>query len=258
MTENPYAAPRAHVEDKLSAIAGKFLPTARAVQASRGWGWISEGFSLFRRQPLTWILITVLLLVLAMLSGLVPSLGSLLAQLLAPVFTAGLMLGCKQLEEGDELAVGALFSGFSSRSGRLIALGALGTIAMALIYVVVGMLFGMGPAVLFGVARDGIVQTDPMNLLLGTLVAMAAALPVYMAMWFAPALIVLNDLSVGAAVRSSFIACTRNLLPFLVYGAALLLLLIVALIPLLLGLLVFVPVMFASVYVSYRDLFYER
>lgn len=258
MTENPYAAPRAHVEDKLSAIGGTFLPTARAVRAARGWAWISEGFSLFRRQPLTWILITVLLLVLAMLSGLAPSLGSLVAQLLTPVFTAGLMLGCKQLEEGDELAVGALFSGFSGRSGRLIALGALGVIAIAIIYVVVGRLFGLGPAVFFGMAPEEFAQIDLLTLLLGTLVAMAAALPVYMAMWFAPALIVLNDLSVGAAVRSSFMACARNLLPFLVYGAALLLLLIVAFIPLLLGLLVFVPVLFASVYVSYRDLFYER
>jgi len=258
MTENPYAAPRTHVEDQLSAVAGTFLRTARVVPASRGWGWISDGFSLFRRQPLTWILVTVVLIALMMVTGLVPFLGGLMAQLLAPVFTAGLMLGCRQLEQGDELSVGALFAGFSSRPARLIGLGALGLAATALIYVAVAVIFGLGPGVLLGAQPQTIGETEALTLILGTLVAVAAALPVYMAMWFAPALIVLNDLSVGEAIRSSFLACARNILPFLVYGIALLVLMIAAVIPLLLGLLVLVPVLFASVYTSYREIFYDR
>jgi uncharacterized membrane protein len=258
MTDNPYAAPRAHVEDQVSALAGTFIRDARTVPAARGWEWISEGFSLFRRQPLTWILITVVLIALMMVSGLVPFVGGLVAQLLTPVLTAGLMLGSRQLEEGAEITVGSLFAGFSSRPGRLIGLGALGLAAAALIFVVVGVLFGLGMGAYFGAPPRELAPAEALPIILGTLVAAGLGLPVYMAMWFAPALIVLNDFSVGDAIRSSFLACARNILPFLVYGIVLLLLMIVAIIPLGLGMLVFTPVLFASVYVSYRDLFYER
>lgn len=258
MTDNPYAAPRAHVEDQVSALAGTFLRDARSVPASRGWGWISEGFSLFRRQPLTWVLITVVLIALMMVSGLVPIVGGLVAQLLTPVFTAGLMQGCRQLEEGAEITVGSLFAGFSSRPARLIALGALGLAAAVLIFVVVGVVFGLGMGAYLGAAPREVAPEQALSMILGSLVALALGLPVYMAMWFAPALIVLNDLPVGEAIRASFFACARNILPFLVYGIALLLLMVVAIIPLGLGMLVFTPVLFASVYTSYRELFYER
>lgn len=258
MSDNPYAAPRAHVEDQLSAIGGTFLRAARTVPAARGWAWISEGFSLFRRQPLTWILITVVLIALMMVSGLVPFLGGLVAQLLTPVFIAGLMLGCRQIEEGDELTVGALFAGFSHRAARLIGLGALGLVAMVLIFVAVGVVFGLGPGIMLGGHLQELGEAEAIAMALGVLVAFAVALPVYMAMWFAPVLIAVNDLSVSEAIRASFLACARNILPFLVYGVALFLLLIVAAIPLLLGLLVFVPVLSASIYTSYRDIFYER
>jgi len=258
MTENPYAAPRAHVEDQVSALVGTFLRDARRVPASRGWGWISEGFSLFRRQPLTWVLITVVLIALMMVSGLVPFVGGLVAQLLTPVFTAGLMQGCRQLEEGAEITIGSLFAGFSSRPARLIALGALGLAAAVLIFVVVGVVFGLGMGAYLGAAPRELGPEQALSLILGSLVALALGLPVYMAMWFAPALIVLNDVSIGDAIRASFFACARNILPFLVYGIALLLLMIVAIIPMGLGMLVFTPVLFASVYTSYRELFYER
>jgi hypothetical protein len=258
MTENPYAAPRAHVEDQVGAIAGDFLRDARVVPASRGWAWISEGFSLFRRQPLTWVLLTVVLVALLIVSGLIPFFGGIVAQLLMPVFTAGLMLGCRQLEEGGELTVGSLFAGFSARPARLIGLGAVGLAAAVLIFVVVGVTFGLGAGAMIGAPSRAIDPEEALSMVLGTLVAVAAGLPVYMAMWFAPALIVLNGLSIGEAIRASFVACARNVLPFLVYGVALLVLMIVALIPLGLGLLVLLPLLFTSVYASYRDAFYER
>ena len=98
-----------------------------------------------------------------------------------------------------------------------------------------------------------------------------------MATWFAPALIVLHDVAPGAALKASFFACLRNWIPFLVYSVVLLVLGIAVAIPLLLGymayvaaslvsaivaailgllgLLVLIPVMAASVYTAYRDIF---
>jgi uncharacterized membrane protein len=57
------------------------------------------------------------------------------------------------------------------------------------------------------------------------------------------------------AMRLSFFACLRNFLPFLVYGVISAALLLLAMIPLGLGLLIMIPTMTASLYVSYKDIF---
>ena len=77
-----------------------------------------------------------------------------------------------------------------------------------------------------------------------------------MALWFSTPLVVLRDLGVLEALRTSFFACLKNILPFLVYGAVMLLLMIVATLPLLLGWLILGPVLLATIYTSYRDVFH--
>jgi uncharacterized membrane protein len=78
-----------------------------------------------------------------------------------------------------------------------------------------------------------------------------------MALLFVPPLVVLNDAEVLPALRTSFIACLKNVVPFLVWGVAGLVLAILAAIPLLLGWLLLGPVLGVSLYLSYRDIFYE-
>jgi len=84
---------------------------------------------------------------------------------------------------------------------------------------------------------------------------MALSIPIYMALWFAPALVVLRGLAPMAAVRESFLGCLKNMVPFLIYGIVLLVPSIFATIPFLLGWLVLLPVVIASIYVAYRDIY---
>jgi uncharacterized membrane protein len=56
-------------------------------------------------------------------------------------------------------------------------------------------------------------------------------------------------------MKGSFTGCLKNVLPFLLYGAVLLLLSVIATLPLLLGWLVLGPVFAGSVYASYRDIY---
>src|SRR5204862_143689 len=80
-------------------------------------------------------------------------------------------------------------------------------------------------------------------------------LPLIMAIWFAPPLVMLGALSPGAAMKASFYGCLRNVIPFLVYGAIGIVLAIIATIPLGLGWFVLGPVAIASIYASYCDIF---
>ena len=260
MTSNPYAAPRAHVDDRPATIAGKFLGSGRGVPAVHGWQWITAAFGLFRKQPLAWVLMTLVFLVIAIVVSLVPLAGGFVVQLFSPVFTAGILLGSRRLEEGGEIGVGTLFEGFSSgHAGRLLGFGALGLVATVVIYGVVGVALGLGMWSLLGggASGAGLGGEAAITLVLGVLVAVALSIPVYMAMWFTPALITLHDMTIGAALRASFFACLRNILPFLLYGVIFLLLMIVAIIPIGLGLLVLLPVLMISIYTSYRDIFFD-
>jgi uncharacterized membrane protein len=94
-------------------------------------------------------------------------------------------------------------------------------------------------------------------MLLAVLVIMAVSLPLTMAMLFATPLIVLRDLDIVTALKSSFFACLKNILPFLVWSIAILVLGFIAAIPLFLGWFVLGPVMMVSMYVAYRDIFHD-
>ena len=59
------------------------------------------------------------------------------------------------------------------------------------------------------------------SFVLGLLLALALSILVYMAFWFAPALVVLRGAAPVAAIKQSFAGCLRNLVPFLIYGVAL-------------------------------------
>ena len=93
------------------------------------------------------------------------------------------------------------------------------------------------------------------GVLLAVLIALALMLPLYMAMWFAPALVVFHELGAVDAMKASFAGCLKNVVPFVLYGLVGLVLGIVASIPFGLGWLVLGPVAIASVYVGYRDIY---
>ena len=212
-----------------------------------------------------WILIVVIWVVIQVLLSLIPFLGHLSTQVLTPVFVGGLMLGCRAVDRGESLAVNHLFAGFSTHAGPLLIVGLIYTaLAVLIVLVVGGILFA-----LFGVSvlTQLFALQDPMRagaaalgtmlyvLMVGGLLFLAFMLPLIMALWFAPALVVLHGAAPWAAMKLSFAGCLRNVVPFLLYGLVGILLALVASIPLMLGWLVLGPVAIASLYTSYCDIF---
>jgi uncharacterized membrane protein len=244
---NPHAAPEPQ--------AANFDAEGRTVDGGHGWDWIVEGFALFRRQPGMWILIALIAGILLIAISIVPVLGSLANALLLPVFAAGLMLGCKNLDEGGTLEIDHLFAGFKHRTGDLVLVGVFNLVCWVIIAFAVAAVVGGG--VFMGMMRGGMpgAGISIVSMLIAALLVAGLSMPLYMATWFAPALIVLHDVAPAAALKASFFACLRNWIPFLVYSIVLLVLCLVAAIPAFLGFLVLIPVLAASVYTAYRDIF---
>jgi uncharacterized membrane protein len=258
MSSNPYATPKAAVADAATATQGNFIPGGRAVAAGNGWTWIVSGWELFKKQPGMWIGIVVVAMILFFVMALIPFLGSLATMVLGPVFAGGVMLGCKALDEGGELEFGHLFAGFKEKLAPLAAVGAIYLVAVVVIALVVGLVTGAGLFALMGGGDPGAAATAgaAMGLLLAVLLMLALLLPVFMAMWFAPSLVVLQDRGAVDAMKESFAGCLKNIVPFLLYGVVLFVASIVAAIPIGLGYLVLLPVAAGSVYAAYRDIYF--
>lgn len=227
----------------------------RTVDAGQGIEWLKEGWQIFLKNPGVWIAISIIALIIFVVLGFIPLLGPLAANLLAPVFSAGMLIGCRALAQGEELKIEHLFAGFQQQTGNLVLLGALALAASVVIFIVSIAIFGgsaatgaiVGHAAGAGMALGGF--------LLAMLVVLALAAPLAMALWFAPALVVFRNRPPIEAVKASFSACLTNLLPFLVYGVLLFVLAIVAALPLGLGFILLLPVAAGSVYAAYVDIF---
>ncbi len=99
------------------------------------------------------------------------------------------------------------------------------------------------------------------SMMLALVAGFLLSAPLMMAVWFAPLLVFFNDLKPMPALMLSLWACLRNILPFLVYGMAVLVP-VVVLMPLSLaarqpdlGLWLLAPILVPSIYAGYRDLF---
>jgi len=74
-------------------------------------------------------------------------------------------------------------------------------------------------------------------------------------MFYTTPLIMLRSVAIGEALKSSFMACLRNILPLTWYSIIMSVLILVTMIPMGLGLLVLAPVLMMSQYASYKDVF---
>lgn len=252
---DPNPNPVARVDAVADAAA--FVAGGRGLDAARGWTWIAEGFQLFKRKAGTWILITIVLGVIFIGLGLIPVVGALASWALYPVFAGGIMLGCDSLAREGELEFGHLFAGFRSRAGDLVVIGLLSIVAW--IIVIIPIILAMGTGAFFatmGGDPDALAAIGP-GVVVAWLLVMGLAVPVYMALWFAPALVVLRGMPPIEALKQSFRGCLRNVVPFFLYGVVAMVLGMIAVIPLGLGLLVLMPVIMASVYLAFRDIFFH-
>lgn len=283
--KNPYAAPSAPVEDvHADQDRGEFIGDGQPVPAGRGWDWWRKGFAIFRASPWMWMLVVLVLggvflvavaivgaLALAMMRGspvaffAIAGLFGLAVSIVYPVLSGGLMLGARAVDEGEGVGVGHLFAGFGHSGGRLALVGLFLLVGNLIIQVVVTLLLGAGVSA--GMANPAAMAQQGALMFL---IYLALTVPLAMGFWFAPALVVFHDLSAFDALRSSFLGCLKNVVPFLIYGLVGLGLAIV--IAVLMGIIVAItrglgiilafalmlavgPIVIGSIYAGYRDIY---
>jgi len=253
---------------------------ARVVAPGRGVRWIVEGARLFASAPLGWMLLAFNYLVLTLILTRIPLIGSPLSLLLYPSFTVGFMVAGRASALKQRVEVQMLLAGFQERARSQLALGGLYLAGVAL--AILGASLVDGGALLGVFAGDspaGEAEAPADSSRAGALVALALMLPTAMLVFFAPLLVAWHAMPPMKAAFFSFFACLLNWRAFAMYlafGVVLMILgsnLAFALALTLAGpegraspgsllsvvfltmMLVALPVMMASFYASYRDLF---
>lgn len=228
------------------------------VNAKQGLQWILSGFYLFRKAPLAWVFVCFTLMLIAITMSLVPLLGKFIFTLISPVFLAGIMLGCRDMEQGKSIEITHLFVAFKTNSAPLITIGGIYLIGQILIIGLVMLIGGsqMTDMLLYGKRVDESELMGVMsNMLTSSLIALTLSIPLMMASWFSPLLVAFHNVPPIVAMQRSFFACLKNFIPFQVYGITLIVLTILSIMPYGIGLIVLIPVIFTSIYVSYKDIF---
>jgi hypothetical protein len=245
---------------------------AQQLPLHRGFAWLREGLLIWRRNPALLTFASFGYLLMLVLVSVVPFIGQVLASLLMPVLSLGVLNTCLAIDKGRKAGPDILFSGFQQ---NLPALGMIGAAYLAgSLLVLLLTSLADGGALLQIMTSGG--KLDPETatsggFTLALLIAITLSTPVMMAYWFAPLLAGWWKIPAPKAMFFSFFACLRNWRPFLAYSIGLAL--FAALLPgLLLGIigmisptlatllsvplpLLLIPMIFASFYANARDIF---
>lgn len=249
---------------------------AQTLPAAMGWRWISGGFAIYRRNPLVLSMLVVSYWFAVVFLNLLPVVGALAASVVIPGLSVGLMQAARNIERGQAANIQTLVGGFRENTRTLLLLGALYLLA-TLAALGLSTIVDGGDLLRYMLAgsRQERALYDEVDFTLPALLVAIFMTPVLMAWWFAPVLAAWHRQPLGKALFFSFVACSMNWRPFVVYGLGLLL--VAAVLPgILLGLLLIVlpglqhfatvlvsvsmalivaPTVFASFYVGYRDIF---
>jgi hypothetical protein len=212
------------------------LAVRNNLELKASWEWIRSAFYIFREYPIQFILLSVL----SILVGLLPLFGAFMATL----FTARFASIVKGIENGEKIEMSSLFKDFFANL-MVVRLSFLNFAINAVFLIgqyLIGLYFGdNGQSVNFG--KDFII-----------LLFLLPLLVLQIAMWISP-IICLNypDTKPVTAMWMSIKIGLYNVSTFLLYSLLVLVFTILAILPLGLGLFVWVPVLNIASYYVYKS-----
>ncbi|MEW8506341.1 MAG: BPSS1780 family membrane protein [Candidatus Thiodiazotropha sp.] len=254
---NPYTTPEAEL---VQPVEGD-MTGPHGVSAGHGFAWIAKGWWHFKQAPISWIVVILLWVVLTFAVSMIPILGPLVVNIMAPVLIAGLMIGCNEQDDGGDFSISHLFAGFSNNAGQTMMIGVFYLLFFIVLFI--GMF-----AVMFGnISEMATLQSDnpeamamamfSPTFVLTILVGALLFVPVLMAYLFAPALVALDDMTAWEAMKASFQGCLKNILPLFLYSLVAFVLMFIGMIPFGLGLLIVSPILISAIYSAYRDIYFS-
>lgn len=205
--------------------------------ARRGIGWLAEAYAMFRTAKLAWVVMITFYCLLMVVIASLPLVGPVLIWVLKPVFAVGMLAAAWTQERGGRPALPQLFQGFKANVRALLSLGFVLVAGMAAAWYVTSLLDGGVLNELMSAQQSRAGTTDGQGgpgvdertvealitsgrLQRSALILVLLALPTFLALFFAPALVVFQDAGPLAALGASLRAALANWRPLIVYALA--------------------------------------
>lgn len=248
---NPYQAPEATLYEANQG-EGELLDEPVSLPAGSGVDWLKHAWAIFMARPLLWVGFAICYLVGFLVLSLIPIINFFVG-FLGTFILAGVAYVAYQIDMDEPVGFGDFFMGFRhnvSQQVLLIIINFAAVILLIIAFALLATVFGAGINMTTGDFQGGM---SLVMVLIG-LVALFFYVPLIMCMWLAPILILFHDVPAFSAMKMSFRACLKNILPFFVFGILLIPATIIAMIPLGLGLLILTPVMMIAGYSAYKQM----
>ena len=193
-------------------------------ESRHGIAWLAQAYALFSRKRLPWIMLLLTYYILLKLLLYVPYAGPYAISILKPVFAVGLLAAAWTQERGGTPQLSQLFQGFRANLGSLLPIGIFFVVGVtAAVFAsslvddgkLLDLLSNAGGAMTeedFTTAlADGALQA-------GMLFSALLTIPILIATWWAPALVVFQNAGAGTALAVSFRAAIANFRPLAIYA----------------------------------------
>ncbi len=238
---------------------------------SRGWYWIGEGAQMFFSAPGTWVLLLIMQWLAYIGLSMLPDAGGwfgaathivvgVVSIVIGVFFEAGQLLGCEAQRRGETLNATTLFAAFAHPAAAgLLSLALIQIVGWVLIAAIVvgavAVLIGAGLSLATLAASADVVLGSYASVMTIVALVMTLGLLLGIALWMALPLVLFRRVAPLPALVASFSANVRNVRPLTMYGLGMVAFAVLAVIPLLLGLLVLIPIATTSRYAAFSDLF---
>jgi hypothetical protein len=184
--------------------ARQSLPHAREVEVGRVVGWLANGWEAAREHPLMWLGSILACADFVTLLGFAPVLRPL-AVFFGPWLVGALMFAAARAQAGRTVSVRETFDALRARRNALIAVGLYGAVMVAIAYVFT---FGLRDVLLMAPELGFAVPFVGQGF--GAWVATPVFTLAVAIAWFAPALVMLDQVSPTRAIAASALAALRN------------------------------------------------
>ena len=191
--------------------------------ARDGYLWIRQGLWLFKKNPLVFFMLIFLYIFIAQFLILVPVFGVFIVLLLTPALTVGFMTACQMVIRGERVSPAVYLAGLRnvapSIRKNLLVLGTIYAFLVLILSLIASAFIDFQQLIpmLTEQKEPSIREVKELYFSMG--IGVFLYIPIAMLMWFAPILVAWEQMSVGQALFSSWIACWTNKAAFSYYLA---------------------------------------
>ena len=222
-------------------------------QVATGLGivWLRKGWTLFRKEPALWVLLTCMWVAVMGVLLIIPLIGATIMWILGPAIYAGFIFCASELDHSRELRAEHLFRGLMNSEKRMgfITLGCI-SFAIFLMSTTITRAAFVVPWI-----PEEAFYLVVIDFLLRALLFALLGLLMFITLTYSGPSIMFRGTEPFEALMNSAGACLKNWRPLLIFIGVSLGLMVLAALPFGLGFLVLIPVLFCALYYSYKDVY---